>query len=287
MAKCATCSKGFEKNSNITVCVVCNKFFHPSTNCALVNPTEERVLILKGEKVLSYICHACKDNGNIHVQVKDAILEMQATLTQFKEIPERLESIERQLVPLKNISEEFNSFKTDVNTKLKTFNNSVINEAVDEIYLRELKSKNIIFYNIPDPNDKEEDLKLIKKILSKSKIIVNIKNVIRFGSFDQTNTKPRPLLLKLKEKREVSYCFTNKKKILNQFINLEYKEVKMLHDQTKLQADNMKKIYKEKEEREKKGENLVVKFSLGQPKLFKVADDQKTNQINKDLSKNQ
>ena len=131
---------------------------------------------------------------------------------------------------------------------------------------REKRSKNLIFYNVPEsnlmnPQDRiKDDCKNLKDIFERNNFSLkaeNIINVIRLGKYDSISPKARPILLKM---NSTEYKFT----VLKNCKNLKFLKDNLsisIHyslDLTIKERENRKVLVQQLQDRRNNGENNLA-----------------------------
>ena len=158
---------------------------------------------------------------------------------------------------------------TSKNTKQNSENvtkldNNII--TLEEKTDREKRSKNLIFYNVPEsnlmnPQDRiKDDCKNLKDIFERNNFSLkaeNIINVIRLGKYDSISPKARPILLKM---NSTEYKFT----VLKNCKNLKFLKDNLsisIHyslDLTIKERENRKVLVQQLQDRRNNGENNLA-----------------------------
>ena len=139
---------------------------------------------------------------------------------EFKVIKNTFGSTSKACEIISNTNKEVKNLVENVIPDLeKNIDNKSINknqiemDILSEVEERLLKRKNVVLYGLEDKNDIQNDFKYISNILATTGIIIDISKFSRLGKFDDKAVKPRPLLLKLNDVKEVESVLKNKKKL--------------------------------------------------------------------------
>ncbi len=154
-----------------------------------------------------------------------------------------------------------------------------IKEHNDELVEREERKNNIVVFHAPKPNTnlkeqrKKDDLGLfmeINKICENDIEEKDIESIIRLGKKrDSHDENARPLLIKMKHADHKKNLFMNLQKLRDQ--DDPYKSMRIDHDQTQKQRDELAKLFKETEERQKSEEGPFIYRVHGPPWNRRIA----------------
>jgi hypothetical protein len=142
--------------------------------------------------------------------------------------------------------------------KSELFHGFIDNNIISEVSDRQLRSRNMIIFNVPESDDNiisENDSSVIKSIFDSLAIVMTPTAIIRLG---RKSTKPRPLKITLQDASDVYVILKNKHKLRS---TTSYSYFRISMDRTQMQRDQLRNIYTKLVERKAGGEtDLIVKF---------------------------
>ena len=136
-----------------------------------------------------------------------------------------------------------------------------VRESMKEDKVREKKKNKMVMYNIAESN-KEESEDRIKEDKEKCKEIIegilgvrdsDIQQVIRLGKKQENTSRPRPLLIKLKEEK-IKHLVLKRAKKLKDEREEKYRKVFINRDMTPQEMEEEKKLVEELKTRRRNGE---------------------------------
>lgn len=221
---CLKCKLEVSEDKTSFNCDGCNRPLH--IQCANVTATEAKCLQRQARK-LKFFCEDCEEG-----------------LLQVPVLRKLIEDLQLEVEKLKN-----------KNSDCILENENIVNE----VFERQKRSKNLIIYNLPEPNAsepaqrKEEDKKKTIEILKDlSDSPVEIKNIYRLG---KKNDRIRPVKVMLDHAENVINILKKKR-------NLKNITVRIASDQTPVKA--------ELEERKLRGEqDIFIRYVKGVPQIIK------------------
>lgn len=225
------------------------------------------------------------DLALIILQIFNAISEQNLKLTGLiAEIQQLKSSVtyEEEIVQLR---EEMETLKKGVqdrpnSTDATVKSNSNDNNACDvysEIQDRNFRSKNVLFFNIPESNALDSksridhDRRIVVNCFSEINIPCNNFKAFRLGK--PGNNRARPVKVALSDSSLASLCLKNRGLLINS-------EIRIKADLTVLQRSEVKKAYEELKNRSVNEENLCVRYINGVPKVVKSNNNKKHNSKN-------
>lgn len=296
-------------------CVICQGLFpanYPQTsddlpNCAGIIASEEKLLVMKQEKLYVYRCKECRESGNVSERLEEFMGQLMKTLdfadefnkykdctkqliktvnnVTTKQIPElttQIKDVQQDLtekvgVVNDNIDEQINTVKDIIDSKI--LNAKV--EMIREYNSKEHRKYNVIMYNIPDDNDTEADMAIVIQLINDtSRFTADNLFVKRLG--ESSEQKCRPVLVRTKSLSDTGYIFLKKAEISKRSLaiipNLPTKDgtnekvpVVCAPDRTKTEIQLFNKV-KDELNAKPKSERLKyrIKFIDGVPELAKV-----------------
>ena len=278
-ATCLKCDKEVSKNAEALYCFCCSLWTHRS--CANVTPEQYNVIReMEAQGQTLWSCAACKSSNIIFKQqiselsnkinrAETKIAEHDTEIASLKEsTAARLEKVEASVTDLQNT--QSNAPSVDI--------------VFEEIRKRESVKNNLVFHQVPEPKTappesrREEDRTAVSKIVESLGVEFNANTDIKFmrraGKYKSTATRPRPLIMGLKNS-------TLKDRILNNSSKLadhdSYSSVSIVPDLTKRQRDEEQQLREEADKLNKEmnpDESLNWTWKVlglkGQKKLVKV-----------------
>lgn len=278
------CKKGFNETDLIVPCGCCAGLFHGNysnlntkqsgKNCANINASEEKVLILVKEHLMIYQCAKCKENKGINPKVLEFLNKVEEKMEKIDkvcEIYDNLATFNEDVIKMKhdvnNVGDEITKVKEEY---IPQNNNEIRKEMYHETYEISKKSRNIIIRGIKDENDKNKDHQEIIKLFNAVGVQHNNNYCKRLGKYDSKKRGNRPIVVYLKSADEVKVFIMNKDKIED--------GIKVSRDKTEFIRKLEKEAYEEKEERSNKGEtNLEVRWVKDVPKVVKKVNKDTKN----------
>lgn len=196
----------------------------------------------------------------------DKMMEM---LSSFPELVTTVSKLVAELqsisIKLQSVENENNSLKKELSQMKKQYeNNSVqsIEDICKEITERERRKKNIIFFNVSEPEvDGQSDATILSQFLSSKNVgSIKIQQSMRLGK--NTSKKPRPLKVVCESQHDAFQLFSLR-------FNLP-KNWRMSPDRTEAQREALFKVRSELENRKAQGEvDITIKFVNGVPTIIK------------------
>lgn len=164
----------------------------------------------------------------------------------------------------------------EYDTQLSNMQNEVIEAAVNELDLRISKKRYVIFKNIPDNNNDEDDLQFITGLLDPSKIKVDLDlnsiTTFRLGGYDDNQSLPRLLKVRFSDPDDAQYVIYNNK-------SFHFPDnITCNSDKTYMQRNMIKNAVIELKNRESRGEkNLTIQYIHKVPKVVHASSSQSTS----------
>jgi len=239
---CYVCNSKFASLDIPVKCDGCSLLSH--SKCSKLTATELKCISLKN-RCLKFFCDAC-DQG-------------------LKEIPELKTLIKKLLVEVESLK----------NSSYKSVESQGDDFIINEIHERNIRSRNLIFYNIAEcdsnrsDNRSEYDITQVNDVIKSISINSNIIPIktIRIGR-TQTD-KPRPIKVTFSTTADVFDILKNKRK-LSQLVPPS--SVNVSTDRTQYQRNCMKKLRDELAARISNGETgLTIKFFKDTPKIVPIS----------------
>lgn len=200
--------------------------------------------------------------------------KMMESLAGFPELVTTVSRLVTELqsvvLKLQNMECENNQLKAelaDVKQKVTSFqdvNHTCTVEAVcREVADRERRSKNIIFYNVPEAVTGTADIDIINEFLAlQSAGNIIVQRVIRLGK--RPSKQPRPLQVVCGSQHDALLLFAMRRMVPDPW--------RMAPDRTKAQREILSKVRAELEKRKGCGENnITIKYKNGTPAIVNIS----------------
>lgn len=237
-ASCKCCNQSTESHLIVTCSVCKDKYKH-----SCVDITTNEIRILNSNKGYDWTCINCRAIGKDLKDLKALIIKLQKDINDLK------------------------------NEKDTTENRQIdFEEIVIELEERQKRKKNVIVYNIPEPNsnaalneqrasDKVNVSAILNTVLPELPCD-NLK-LFRLGAF--STTKNRPVRVILDNEEAVRKVLKNSSKLKSKN---EHKNINISADRTKKQMDLFRKTKEELTERINAGDtNCRIKYIMGIPRI--------------------
>lgn len=238
---CFKCNLVADGEKNVFFCDSCERVLH--RECSGLSPTEIRVMDLKGKRMLKFFCSECQEGLSRVPKMYKIIDKLQSDIESFK-------------CQLDKVSQKNGNHNNDSDNS-----EAMYSEIADRID----RASNIIVYNVPESSSSDLQQRIIHDKSHTSDILKNLDvNASSFKSIrlGRLGNRPRPIKVIFNEASLASQCLKRKKNLQSDH------NIRLGADQTVMQRDYIKKIYKDLDERKAKGEkNLIVKFIRGIPKI--------------------
>lgn len=196
--------------------------------CSDLNASELKVMDLKGKRTLRFYCEDC-----------------QAGLKLIPTLIAKIDKLESQI----NAPRRDN---ININQSMP-----LEEHLICEIHERQKRAKNVVIYNLPESNN---DLNEVKKISKEvTNIDIDVVRVIRFGKPNKNGH--RPMKATFGNPDDAMSIIVNRKKIAGK------KRIYLETDMTPSQASKIRQLKQELNDRRSKGENIVIKYFNGTPKI--------------------
>lgn len=224
---CIKCKVDIKQDDPVIVCDGCGGSVHRP--CSSLNASELKVIDLRGKRVLKFYCDDC-----------------QSGVKMIPKLIKKLNELEIMITDMKSRGDSATSEEVIIN----------------ELFERQRKSNNIMFYNLPESAQAQNDLAKVKEISKEiTKEDLNIVKVLRVGKKNKNGARPLKVIYQSPE--EASLVIKGKRNINKQ------RKVFIDVDMTPLQMNNMKKIKEELLNRRKEGEDVFIKYIRGIPQIAK------------------
>ncbi|KAK7791676.1 hypothetical protein R5R35_002046 [Gryllus longicercus] len=243
---CTVCSEKIT-DTKFATCDSCKATSHYI--CSDICTTEQRCFELKSKRRMKFFCLACEKGMSILPEVLSSITSMKAEITKLTEM--------------------ITKNKSEANTLENQGHTAVIENAIEELSIRQLKSKNIILHNVKEStqdvatkrqeDDRNEATKIFKSF---NEVCPDIVMTTRLGKQTDTITKPRPLRIVLKDSSQVLNILKRKE--------LYTGPIQFSSDKTQQQRNHLKFLNSEVERlnREEGIPTKIIKYINGFPKII-------------------
>ena len=254
-SKCRTCTKTIDQENSLT-CDKCEGWVH--FKCSKLTKHEYEFLCTTTKTKLKYFCQACEasasdDTGKGAIQIQDAKID---------DLSKRFESVELQNKAIMDMLRKDDKKEEKKEQVLKV----TVEEAFEDSKEKQEKKNNLILFNLPESESKEEkvsqeeDLAKVRQILKyvnggSSVQDLEDNQISRMG--ERKDSSPRPRGIKI-----IFSNFHNKMKILKNAIMLgkkeEYKKFGLSPDKTWNERQADIELRKELEIRKAAGEDVII-----------------------------
>lgn len=142
-------------------------------------------------------------------------------------------------------------------------------DVVQEIRERERRKCNVMLYGLAEEASvsvgerREKDDSVCQAIFSKLAVPSDTAYV-RLGKFDPSRPRPRPIRITLKDEHQVRALLRGSR---NAFQDTKFKDIRFANDQTPRQQQHYKDLKSELTRRVGTGEQLIIKYVKGIPKI--------------------
>lgn len=235
-------------------CDQCSKCFH--SICAGLSRQEALCVRAKDRKI-SFYCDKCKSLINSITNLNIIVGELRDQIDKLnKDFGDLKIKYEAQKTVGDNDAEKTQT-ASDINN---------ITQLMEEVNEREIRSKNVLIFNLPESSKPTKDERREDDALRSSNIIttcsnvnLNILQVHRLGRYNASIK--RPIKIILESRADVIKILQNKSKI-------NIGNVKIGPDQTKMQQNHFKDLVKQINELRTKGvTNKIIKYINGIPRI--------------------
>lgn len=221
-------------NNPFLQCDSCERPVHANIECSGLNASELKVMALKGKRTLRFLCEDC--------------------LMGIRLVPKLIKKVD-------DLQEEVKKLKVLIQTGPNT--TMPEDEIINELQERQKRRNNVMVFNLPEPQNRALDLIKVKEIfLELTNEDLNILRVVRLGKPNKNGH--RALKVVFNDAEDANKVIRAKKDILRG------KAISVNADLTQLQIKTWNKLKEEMEVRRKAGENVVVKYFNGVPKITKI-----------------
>ncbi|KAJ8678192.1 hypothetical protein QAD02_013979 [Eretmocerus hayati] len=215
----------FEAKQVIISCTVCTELFHATQKCAELTASKVKVAELKITKpTLQFKCADCESSGKVtfgeHLNSDKNSLE-----EQFDTLKSNLDflnkSFSKDISGLKidsipRIEQEIAVIKADLSKPNMSqasavFNSSNMDDIVYEAQERIVRSRNLLFFNVPETNNQDTDRGIICDMLKNIPVDTRYLTVMRTGN--PSRDKLRPNVATFSNNQDPHLVMRNRKKI--------------------------------------------------------------------------
>lgn len=282
---CSTCLQicVFKEPKNSTEvfgypCDLCKKIL--CRKCSGISTTELRAIVMNS-RVMPYICKFCLPKLQEALQLANRVTALETEIAEVKSNTQKVLDVAGLL---QGFSDELKSIKTSVSSSLddiKLFVKDEIDslkrtpaeaeatsvfsttsrlpkneEVILEWQERQERSKNLMLFNVPEGEDREQVESTLRDICNNPPEIVK---TTRIGKPNVNNA--RALRVVFNSSNDVSTIVRNRSKLKGKRIYVNY-------DLTKTQRDTEKSVQRELRDRRNKGEDISVRYRNGVPQIF-------------------
>lgn len=131
--------------------------------------------------------------------------------------------------------------------------------AYEEMKMRIEREKNVIIWGVPEGGTDAKVEEIIETLVKPS--TVNFTGCFRLGKPHPKRT--RPIKVEFKDKNDATLVLRNRKKAPTEI----YPNLKIKNDRTPTQIKELSALYKEVEIRNNNGENVIIRYFNGIPKI--------------------
>ena len=279
-----------------TVCNICNKTFTGKTGkvlecerccawfcakCINLRDAEHSVM---ARHDCHWFCSACQMPA-LQAVLNEKLVEDKCREF-LRKFEQRLENVEKEMsqkaskqdlqkldTKVKSLEEKMDSMcssQAETQNVMRNTANQAANEGIKELEDRDARKENLITFGVKESESpeseirKNEDLKKAEDICKRGlDMQVDIKDVRRMGkkeTSEGTDSKPRPMLVKLKSQQEVTNALSATKK-LRQHEDRFFHTINLKRDMTPLERGHMRDLViqrnRKREESKPKGEETL------------------------------
>ena len=251
---CLKCDLNVAKNSKALKCMFCKLFIH--IDCAGIS--EEWYKMMSDQSAViglcNYTCKACVSGTSVLFQEVNQIKQ------DLKRVEGNVTTNTDDIVEIKNTVADIKS-----NVNPDKISKDASTDVLRELDDREMKSKNVVIFNFPEPDNniidgderKNCDLRKLDKLFSVMKNKLTVEDCVKFtrrlGAKD--NDKPRPFLIGFNTENNFNAVFSSVRNLKNS----TFSKVSISPDLTKSQRESDAAVVKEVVEL---NENLSEEDSL-------------------------
>lgn len=236
-------------------CDQCSKCFHPI--CAGLS-RQEAICIKAKDRKISFYCDKCKSLIN-------SITNLNAIVVELKD------QIDKLNTDFKDLKTKFDSQKTAIDkdavkTQTASGDINMIAELMEEVNEREIRSKNVLIFNMPeslkttkDERHEDDALRATNIITTCSSVDISNLRTYRLGKYNASRNRPMKVIME--SRSDVIKVLQNKRKV-----NID--NVKIGPDQTKMQQKHFKDLANQINELKRNGvTNKIIKYINGIPRI--------------------
>lgn len=198
------------------------------SECSGLNASELKVMGLKGSRLLKFYCEDCTTGVRLVPQLIKKLDELQNEVNLLK--------------------------RNNLGNETMIPSDSILTEIED----RQKRANNIMLFNLPESHDDTVNAKEILKLITNDDITVQ--KAVRVGKPNKNGF--RALKLTVNSSKEAEKVITAKKGVL------KGRGVYVSADLTPQQCVNIKKLRQEVDSRKRNGENVILKFIKGVPRII-------------------
>lgn len=244
-------------------------------NCCGLCITEIRAVQLQ-KRIVPFFCPGCLNSIK---QILNLSSKVDQIVTELEDLRQNVSSLTEAVQDLQNLKphvEKLNATVNSMNSRVahldktvNTYQSSQLVETTDhnemwqELQERQIKSKNIMLFNVPENGDDKSDIAAIFGVLCN-----NPPATVQFSRVGKKNSKgARALKITLNSHEDTLVLMRCRRKLKGKNIYLNL-------DLTRKQQEIDKRVWTEFRDRTSKGENdIQVKYIRGVPKIVDVREN--------------
>lgn len=258
--QCIFCDKVFyDENDKLVECERCCEWVCQA--CAGLSD-EAYDLIKNEEDVFHWYCQKCKRQALSEVKTGNLIevkcKAMDAKIDRFKnELEDKLNKeliqVRDEMNYLKHSMEKMQKDMEKNSQSVESCKSEVAMQSLEELRQREGRKTNILIYNITESNSennderKEYDKEVFHKICDAIEVQAEAQKILRVGA--KQNNKARPMKVILRNEEQQREILSSARKLGEQ--NEELRKISIARDMTPLEREEMKKLVKLKQEKQR------------------------------------
>lgn len=249
---CGKCHKQVRDQDEGVQCDCCEKWHHGG--CVGIGGEYYRLL---SESKIDWVCTPCKESiTNMKRENTTLANENELLREENKLLKERLASLERRVTEIKD------ELKKEIIDEVN-INVTQMIDSFKEVDDKKKRENNLVLYNMEESkqadgkNREKEDIRkcqqLIQEGIGIEQDFFNIKKAIRLGKWQNSQERPRPLLIRLDDAEE-KWNIIKKAKNLKNYTHHTLKKVIVTLDLTPKEQERDRILRGELKEKIEKGE---------------------------------
>lgn len=243
MSVCAVCNKK-SRGTDCVNCDICRSAVH--VECSGLSRLEVECIRSSTRKI-HYYCGKCdivtayNTLNSVVTELKNEVLELKTELNILKS--------ERVAI-------------AEPNLELGNHKNLTTEELFSELQERNYRANNLILFNLPENNGQDESTQ-VRELLLENVTDENIKVISTYRIGKSNTNKARPIRIILSTPQHALNVLRSYKRNGNLYLN---------KDLTKYQQNASYLTRTEFRKRKEKGENIILKYVNGVPKIMEQID---------------